>query len=66
MLHLVARKQESCPTLQGNTYIQRLGGTLGQYGGNEEQEPANLSFDERADETLCKVFGETDAKVYGI
>jgi hypothetical protein len=66
MLHLVARKQESCPTLQGNTYIQRLGGTLGQYGGNEVQEPANLSFDECADETLCKVFGETDAKVYGI
>lgn len=64
MLHLVAKKDESCPVLYENTYIQRRGNTLGQYGGNEHGEPANYSFDERADKTLETVFGERDAKVY--
>ena len=66
MLHLVAKKQESCPTLKSNTYVQTLGHTLGQYGGNEISEPATLAFDERADRVIADVFGETDATVYGI
>ena len=28
MIHTVAYEQESCPTYDGNTYIQTLGGTL--------------------------------------
>lgn len=66
MLHLVARKDESCPKMYRNTYVQTLGHTLGQYGGNEIQEPANHSFDENVEEILHRVFGESDATVYGI
>ncbi len=66
LVHLVAQKQESCPVMQGNTYIQKLGQTLGQYGGNEIAEPANHSFDENVEKTIENVFGEKDAKVYFI
>ena len=55
MLHLVAKKQESCPTVKDNTYVQTLGHTLGQYGGNENGEPPIEIFDENADEKIEKV-----------
>ncbi|MBE6562071.1 MAG: hypothetical protein E7662_13200 [Ruminococcaceae bacterium] len=66
MLHLVAQKQESCPVMSGNTYIQKLGQTLGQYGGSEIAEPANHSFDENAEIIIRNVFGDKDAVVYFI
>ncbi len=64
MLHLVAKKPESCPEMARNTYVQKLGLTLGQYGANESAEPPILPFDENAENTIAEVFGETDAKVY--
>lgn len=64
MVHLVAKKQTSCPVMHGNTYVQTLGATLGQYGGNETAEPEILPFDEAADRRIAEAFGETDAKVY--
>lgn len=66
MLHLVAKKQESCPEMYRNTYIQTLGMTLGQYGGNEVAEPQILPFDETADTKITGVMGDRDAKVYYI
>ncbi|MBR3714647.1 MAG: hypothetical protein IKM18_01930 [Clostridia bacterium] len=64
MLHLVAEKQESCPEMYENTYVQNLGGMLGQYGANEEKEPEILIFDENADEKIENIFGDKNAKVY--
>ena len=66
MLHLVAKKDESCPVLCGNTYVQHLGMTLGQYGGNEEREPEVLPFDETVDGTVREAFGDELPKVYYI
>lgn len=66
MLHLVAKKDESCPKMYGNTYIQTLGGRIGQYGGNENEEPENLVFDENAEEKIKTFFGEKDPTVYFI
>lgn len=64
MLHLVALKDEYCPDMHGNTYIQTRGGMLGQYGGNENGEPEILMFDENAEKTINEVFGDKEAKVY--
>lgn len=66
MLHLVALKDEYCPKMEGNTFIQHLGGKIGQYGGNETEEPENLVFDEQAEEKINNVFGDKTAKVYYI
>ena len=66
MLHLVAEKDESCPDISDNTYIQHLGGMIGQYGGNEKEEPKILIFDENAEEKINKIFGDKSAKVYYI
>ncbi len=63
MLHLVAEKGESCPKMQGNTYIQALGGMLGQYGGNEQGEPPILSFDENIEETVKNILGDSTANI---
>ena len=64
MLHLVAKKKESCPLMYNNTYINKLGQTLGQYGSNEVEEPANHSYDERAEEIITNIFGDQNSKVY--
>jgi len=66
MLHLVAKKQESCPEMDGNTYIQRAGGMLGQYGGNEVREPEILMFDEDIEKTIRDVLGDMNAEVHVI
>jgi len=66
IMHTVALKEESCPLLEGNTYVQTMGGTLGQWGGNENGEPADHSFDENAERILGDVWGENGAKVYFI
>lgn len=64
MVHLVAKETESCPKMYNNTYIQKYGHTLGQYGANAVAEPYNISFDERVDERIEGVFHDTDAKIY--
>lgn len=64
MLHLVALKDEYCPEMSGNTYIQHFGGMIGQYGGNEEEEPQIQIFDEKVKERIEEVFGEKNARVY--
>lgn len=58
MLHLVAKERESCPRMEGNTYIQHLGRPLGQCGASETGEPPNIVFDEGAEEYLRTVVGE--------
>ena len=64
MLHLVARDSESLPEMYNNTYIQRDGGMLGQYGANIETEPEILPFNDSAEKYIEKVFGDRDAKIY--
>ncbi len=64
MLHLVAARKESCPTLEGNIYIQDPGGMLGQYGGNEVSEPELLRFDRDVEVTIKQSFGDESAKIY--
>lgn len=66
MIHLVAKETESCPVMEDNTYIQRLGLPLGQYGANAEAEPPMLIFDEEAEETLRAVVGERNPTVYAV
>ena len=66
MLHLVALKDEFCPEMHDNTYIQYKGGMIGQYGGNENGEPDIVYFDENAKETIEKVFKEKNPAVYMI
>lgn len=66
MLHLVALKDEFCPEMRGNTYIQHLGGALGQYGANETAQPPILPFNQNAKENINTVFGDKTAKVYYI
>lgn len=63
MLHLVAKKQESCPEMKGNTYIQDKGGMLGQYGGNEAEEPPIIRFDEDIENVIANVLGDDEARV---
>jgi hypothetical protein len=66
MLHLVAKRDEYCPTLSGNTYVQHTDGMIGQWGGNENGEPKVEIFDGRAEEKIKEVFGDKSAKVYYI
>lgn len=63
MLHLVARERESLPQLYENTYIQELGGMIGQYGENSVREPDILLFDQEAEEKILGKFGDLNAKV---
>ncbi len=64
MLHLVAKKDEYCPEMYNNTYIQDIGGMIGQYGGNEIKEPDIEIFDENAEEKIIGIFKEKNPKVY--
>ena len=66
MLHLVAQKQESCPRMMGNTYIQHRGGMLGQYGGNEYAEPEIILFDEDVNRAIREKLGDDSAEIYMI
>ena len=66
MLHLVAREQESLPQLYENTYIQKMGGMLGQYGENIVKEPEIVCYDEKAEEIIRQQWGDLDAKIYQV
>ena len=64
MFHLVAKKEKYCPILHKNTYIQYLGGLIGQWGGNENGEPDIAIFDAAAEEKINKIFKDEEASVY--
>lgn len=66
MVHIVAKHAESCPVMRGNTYAQKKGLMLGQFGENCDFEPPILPFDDNAKEVIAKTFGETDANVIEI
>ena len=66
MLHIVCKDESSLPEMYENTYIQKLGQTLGRYGANALSEPPNLSFDENAEAVIATVFCDRDAVVYNI
>ncbi len=66
MLHLVAERQEYCPKIRNNTYIQNLGEALGQYGGKENGEPSVIYFDENVEDSIKNIFGDENAKIYYI
>lgn len=66
MVHLVAKEPESCPVMYNNTYVQQLGGMIGQYGANREKEPEILRFDSHADETIQRILRDENAEVYAI
>ena len=52
--------------MRNNTYIQNIGGTLGQYGGNEVKEPESIKFDQKAEDSIKNIFGDKTAKIYYI
>lgn len=66
MVHIVARDGSSMPEMKGNTYVQKLGNSLGQFGANSISEPENAVFDENADKKIAQIFGESGANVYYI
>jgi len=66
LFHLVAQKEEYCPKMYNNTYIQKLGMTMGQYGAKENKVPEVIAFFEDADEKIKEIMKEINAKVYYI
>ena len=64
MLHLVAKEAESLPEMRGNTYVQNIGGMLGQYGANCDVEPEILIYGENTEKDISEILGEKDAKIY--
>lgn len=66
MLHLVAEKQESCPKMYENVYVQDNGGMIGQYGGNEMAEPPITYFDGDEEKTIERIFKDKNAKVFTV
>ncbi len=63
MLHLVAERAEYCPKMQGNIYIQNLGGMLGQYGGKEQGEPPVIPFDNDVARKIQDTLGDKEAVI---
>ena len=63
MLHLVARKEESLPALDHNTYMQTENQTLGQYGANKDSEPPILPFDTHAADTIRTIFHDQNPDI---
>ena len=66
LVHLVAQKEEFLPKMYGNTYIQKYGMTLGQYGAKENAVPETIAFFEDAEKKVKEVFCDENAKVYYI
>ena len=66
LVHLVAGKEEYLPKMSGNTYVQKHGMTLGQYGSKENGEPEIMAFFENAEEKIKTVMKEENPTVYYI
>ena len=63
MIHIVAKEEGSLPTMRKNTYAQKIGFTLGQYGANHDGEPPILPFDENAKDVIATTLCEPDANI---
>jgi hypothetical protein len=63
MIHIVAKEEESLPIMRKNTYAQKKGFMLGQYGANHNAEPPILPFDEKVKNVIATTLGEPDANV---
>ena len=66
MIHIVAMEESSLPTMRGNTYAQKMGNMLGQFGANHTAEPPILPFDENVKETVANTVGEIDGSVIAL
>lgn len=66
LLHLVAKKDEYCPQMHDNTYVQYANGMIGQYGGNEICEPQIEFYDENIDKKIKDIFNDNNSKTYVI
>lgn len=66
MLHLTAKEPENLPEMARNVYVQNIGAALGQYGANQNGEPAMLISDHEADEKIARILKEAGAEVYEI
>ena len=66
LVHLVAEKEEYLPEMYENTYIQKFGMTLGQFGAKEKKEPEIMAFYENSEEIIKNEIGDQGAKVYYI
>ena len=49
--------------MRKNTYAQKNGLMLGQYGANHNAEPPILPFDEKVKNVIATTLGEPDANV---
>ena len=59
LLNITARRKESIPTMQGNTYIQHRGAMAGSMG----HEAKKYTFDEKTQSMLSELFGENAATI---
>ena len=66
MLHLTAKEPENLPEMARNVYVQNMGVALGQYGANQNGEPAMLVYDNKADEKIARILKDAGAEVYEI
>lgn len=66
MIHTAAAKEEFCPRMYENIYIQKNGLSLGVYGSNKNGDLCELVFDENADAAVRDIICDRDAKVYVI
>ena len=64
LLHLCGEYEKDLPEMNGNTYIQEYGLSLGQFGADSESIPPVVSFMENADYEISDNFGDKNAKVY--
>jgi hypothetical protein len=64
MLHIVSANEESCPEMYRNSYVQKHGMTLAQFGGMENGLPATHSFFEDSERIIKHVIKEKDGEVY--
>ena len=63
IIHAVAGERESCPEMEGNTYVQHLDRPFGKYGANRDGEPADMIWNSTAKEFLQDVVEERNPTV---
>lgn len=64
LLHLCAETSSDYPIVDGNTYVQTYGRTLGQFGAIEGGIPPVLAFFEASDRDIENAIGDKHATVY--
>ena len=66
LVHLICKEKECLPIMHDNTYIQKYGLTLGQYGENKLSEPPILAFFDNAEDIITNSWNDKNSKVYYI